>query len=523
MNPAELSRRLDQRFRLLGGGDRVAIERHQTLRATIDWSYDLLSEPQRRLLARMAVFAGGCTLDAAEAVCAGDPIEADDVLELLAGLVARSLVVADTGPDTRYRLLETIRQYGEERLVETGDTDRLRARHADHYTDLTSTASREIWGPGQVEWGARLARERENLLAAMAFALNSHDVARAMRLLGEVPFFDHQIYDLVVFDPAPVLALPGAADHPGAARALMETAWNVLRSGDPRLALDLADQALETEQRLGPCPGYLQLDRWKLTLRAFVADDAGDMAESARLRLELADHDRAAGHPALAALALGESAGALAWVDTDAAVARANDGLALARRTGIPAAISHNLFALAETLAPSDPQRGATLLREAEAYSHENVTSLTLAVFAASRLEEWRIALRAASRLLHLDRRSGSLPLLNFAAILQFVARGLAGAEPTHAAVLQGAVRRLVRQHRPADPSRSTSSDGPNRFREFFTQLRGETTQLISAALGEPRLRELLSHGEAMDRDQASAYARTHIDELLASGADKPE
>ncbi len=87
MNPAELARRLDRRFRLLTGGDRDAIERHQTLRATIDWSYDLLSEPEQRLLDRLSVFAGGCTLDAAEAVCAGDPIEGDDVFELLANLV----------------------------------------------------------------------------------------------------------------------------------------------------------------------------------------------------------------------------------------------------------------------------------------------------------------------------------------------------------------------------------------------------------------------------------------------------
>ena len=126
MNPTELARRLDKRFRLLTGGGRVAIERHQTLRATIDWSYDLCSEAERYLLARLAVFFGGCTLDAVEGVCAGDPIEADDVLVVLSSLVARSLVVADdTGVDTRYRLLETIRQYGEERLVEADDIDRL--------------------------------------------------------------------------------------------------------------------------------------------------------------------------------------------------------------------------------------------------------------------------------------------------------------------------------------------------------------------------------------------------------------
>jgi predicted ATPase/class 3 adenylate cyclase len=139
MNPVELGRRLDRRFRLLSGGERVAIERHQTLRAAIDWSYDLLDEAEQRLLARVAVFAGGWSLEAAEAACAGDPIEGDDVFELLASLVSRSLVVADDqGPDTRYRLLETIRQYGEERLADAGETDLLRRRHAEYYREFTA-------------------------------------------------------------------------------------------------------------------------------------------------------------------------------------------------------------------------------------------------------------------------------------------------------------------------------------------------------------------------------------------------
>jgi predicted ATPase len=225
MTPSELARRLDRRFRLLTGGDRVAIERHQTLRATIDWSYDLLTEPEQQLLLRLSVFVGGFTLEAAEAVCAGEPIEVDNVLDLLAALVARSLVVATaTGTDTRYRLLETIRQYGEERLAEAGETDTLRARHADHYIEFAGVACRGIWGPKQLDWGARLAREHDNLLAAMAFALDTQDVERAMGLLCAVPGVGFQVDNPVVFDPAAVLALRGAAEHPGSARALMFSA-----------------------------------------------------------------------------------------------------------------------------------------------------------------------------------------------------------------------------------------------------------------------------------------------------------
>jgi predicted ATPase/class 3 adenylate cyclase len=216
MNPAELGRRLDRRFRLLTGGERVAIERHQTLRAAIDWSYELLTVAEQALLARVAMFAGGWTLEAAEAVCSGDPIDEDEVLELLAGLVARSLVVADDqGEKTRYRLLETLRQYGEERLAEAGETDRVRLRHSEYYAEFAGVVGSHVYGPDQVEWGARLARERDNLLAAMAYALNNRNVDLAFRLFLQVPATGVQIDDLVVIDPAPLLALPGATEHPG--------------------------------------------------------------------------------------------------------------------------------------------------------------------------------------------------------------------------------------------------------------------------------------------------------------------
>ena len=130
------------------------MKRQQTLRATIDWSYDLLDESQQRLLARLAVFAGGCTREAAEAVCAGGPIDGRAVLGLLTDLVARSLVIADRGGlDTRYRLLETIREYSEERLVEHGETDALRDRHARYYADFALRAFERSVGTGAARPG----------------------------------------------------------------------------------------------------------------------------------------------------------------------------------------------------------------------------------------------------------------------------------------------------------------------------------------------------------------------------------
>ena len=196
------------------------MERHQTLRAAIDWSYDLLTEPEQRLLGRLAVFSGGCTLEAAEAACAGGPIEADEVFESLASLVARSLVLADAGPKTRYALLETIREYGEERLAECGETDTLHLRHARYYAEFIGDVNAHLYGPGQAEWGARLARERNNLLAAMAYALDTQNVDLAFGLFCERPADAFQINDVLVFDPEALLALPGAGEHPGSAVAL---------------------------------------------------------------------------------------------------------------------------------------------------------------------------------------------------------------------------------------------------------------------------------------------------------------
>ncbi|MBB5774803.1 BTAD domain-containing putative transcriptional regulator [Nonomuraea jabiensis] len=157
----ELADRLDDRFRLLSAGMRDAPARQRTLRAMIDWSWELLSEPERVVLRRLAVHADGCTLDAAEEVCAEPGV---DVLDTVARLVDRSLVVRVAGP--RYRLLESVTAYCVERLREAGEYDAIRKRHARHYTALAERA--DLKGPGQREWLARLDAESANLRLALA-------------------------------------------------------------------------------------------------------------------------------------------------------------------------------------------------------------------------------------------------------------------------------------------------------------------------------------------------------------------
>lgn len=162
----EIAERLGDRFRLLTSGPRTAEARHRTLRATVDWSHDLLGVPQRVLLRRLSVFRGGWTLEAAEGVCAGGAVAAADVLAVTSDLVERSLAVAREG---RFRLLETIRQYADERLVESGEDEVLRERHARWFITFVEAAEPALRGPGQSEWLERMRAEDSNLQQALAW------------------------------------------------------------------------------------------------------------------------------------------------------------------------------------------------------------------------------------------------------------------------------------------------------------------------------------------------------------------
>jgi predicted ATPase/class 3 adenylate cyclase len=166
--------RLHDRFRLLTRGDRTALPRQQTLRASIDWSYDLLTEPERALLRQLAVFAGGWTVEGAESVGATGSVKRADVLDLLSNLVEKSLVTTASEGD-RYRLLETVREYAQERLRDAGEEDQARSRHLAFFLALAEKARPELLGPQQGTWLARLDLDRENLLSAHAWAEHAEE------------------------------------------------------------------------------------------------------------------------------------------------------------------------------------------------------------------------------------------------------------------------------------------------------------------------------------------------------------
>ncbi len=172
LSVTEINARLKDRYKILTGGARVLQERQQTLRALVDWSYDLLSPEERTLLARLGVFIGGFDLTAAEQVCGTEPLAADDVMDLLASLVDKSLVTLDESEDTaRYRMLETIRDYAREKLEEAGELPSMSARHCEHYFALSKQARDGITGPAQAEWIQRIESDLDNVRSAMASAL----------------------------------------------------------------------------------------------------------------------------------------------------------------------------------------------------------------------------------------------------------------------------------------------------------------------------------------------------------------
>jgi predicted ATPase/class 3 adenylate cyclase len=183
-SPEEIAARLGDRFKLLTGGSRTALPRQQTLRALIDWSYDLLSDEEQMLLRQLSVFASGWTFEAAEGVCSNL-----DVLNLLTQLVNKSLVMADEQEtSTRYRLLETIRQYARDKLLEAGESEQVRTRHLDFFLKFAEEAESYMNGPQEMEWRMFLDAEYDNLRTALEWGMEN-DVDKVLRLGGALHLF----------------------------------------------------------------------------------------------------------------------------------------------------------------------------------------------------------------------------------------------------------------------------------------------------------------------------------------------
>ena len=190
LSPEQVSARLNDRFRLLTGGSRTALPRHQTLRAVVAWSWDVLTPAERALWRRLSVFPAGATLDGAEQVCADDAVPTEDVLDALASLVDKSLVeLAGTDAEPRYQMLETMRAFGAERLAEADETGWVRDAHLSYHLTLVETVEPKLRGPEQAGWIARLTVDYENIAAALRWAVDNGRADPAIRMVAGMTWY----------------------------------------------------------------------------------------------------------------------------------------------------------------------------------------------------------------------------------------------------------------------------------------------------------------------------------------------
>ncbi len=262
----EIASRLHDRFRLLGGGSRTALARQQTLQATMDWSYQLLSEEERTFLRRLSVFAGGWTLEAAEGICSRGDAEVTHILDLLVQLFDKSLVIAEIqGAETRYRLLETVRQYGRARLVEAGEASEFLTRHRNWYLALAQQAERELPGRRQQTWLQRLDAEHDNLRAALVWSKADPGGAHAgLQLAGALQWFwnDHGHLSEGRAWLEEALARSSDVSSPAKCKALQAATLFALLQGDSEQAVELGQRGLALCQEHGDRENGAMIRLW---------------------------------------------------------------------------------------------------------------------------------------------------------------------------------------------------------------------------------------------------------------------
>jgi non-specific serine/threonine protein kinase len=363
----QIAQRLDDQFRLLTGGSRTALPRQQTLRAAIDWSYELLAEPERALLQRLSVFAGGWSLAAAETVCAGEVIEEWEVLDLLTQLVDKSLVVVDEGIDTepRYRLLDTIRAYARGRLGESGGDAAVRQRHAEFFQGLAEQAEKELLTPKAAAWLQQLETEHDNLRAAIGWAVETQSTEAGLRLGGALWRFWHEGGHLREGREAlaAVLALPADSGCSLArAKALNGAGALAHDQGDLAHATPLHEESLAIARECGD----QETIAYSLLSMGNVAMDGGEYERARTLYEEALELWRGLGDQNFVAKLLnnlGLIAGTMDRIDE--AVALFEESLVLKRKIGNRTTIAlalNNLGYLA--IGQRNYERAAELLDE---------------------------------------------------------------------------------------------------------------------------------------------------------------
>lgn len=255
LTPTQIVERLADRFRLLTSGSRTALPRHQTLRAVVEWSWDLLDPAEQAVARRLSIFSGGATLEAAEQVCSGPDLPPEAVLSVLASLVDKSLVEAAADErSVRYRMLETVKAYGAEQLAASGETDQIRKAHTAYFVQLAVQAENKLRTGAQLTWIARFDADNENLLDALRTAVDAGDAAAAIELvavLGEYWTMRGRPTEAVSWFQA-ALAVPGPSKATTRATTILLFALGNLSNGeDPTGSFAQALRGIAEVRRMG--------------------------------------------------------------------------------------------------------------------------------------------------------------------------------------------------------------------------------------------------------------------------------
>jgi predicted ATPase/class 3 adenylate cyclase len=334
----QLETRLNDRFRLLTGGSRTDLPRHQTLQAVVAWSYDLLEEAEQHVFRRLSVFAGDVSLDAAETVVSGPPVMEDDVLDVLTRLVEKSLVTISPGAGGyRYRLLETLRQYGSDRLLESGEAALWRTRLLDWTMKLVSAVEETLRTPRQDAAIGRAIPEQASLRVALSWARELGDTVTALRIVSAVPIGPISERRELLISLLAQVADEGKLDDAVAGRA-----WSALAN----IALEQSDWAfgIDAAQKATICLGRARLqlqEAWAQLLEAWLHWGAGDLLAVDEKVDRIASQFRELGDD----FGLGYTLwiASLRAADLERATAMAAEADSLLRRSGSPVGIAHNV------------------------------------------------------------------------------------------------------------------------------------------------------------------------------------
>ena len=504
LSAQQIASRLEDSFALLKGGVRSTLAHHGTLRATMDWSYELLSEEERILFRRLSVFAGGFTLEAAEAVGASGDIAEGDILDLLSSLVDKSLVVFEERQDGmgRFRQLETVRQYSFERLEESGEEEQIRRQHAEYYLALAEGAEEQLKGISQQQWLDSMEIEHVNLRAAIGWALERRETELALRLTASAAHFRYPRGHLQEGrrQLEAALATDDGSSAPSArAKALTEAGFFALEQSDHERGEGRLEESLLLYRDLGDAYGVAHA----LECLAVAKTRLGDYGQATQLQEESLAIYREMEHKWGIAMSLNNlGIVALKQGHYERATTLHQESLALLRTLGDSLRIGDMLCFLGqEALAQGQLERSAELLEESQVLLRRVGDKPTLAVTLRSLAETVH---RQGDDTRAADLYKESLKLAAEVGSKARVARGLEGL--AELALTHGQPARAARLWAAAEAVRETM-DGPVSAPDHFRLHYDSPLASVRSHLGEATFEAAWSEGRAMTQAEAVEYA----------------